>query len=73
LSARVGEFFRTTKPKDKEAAPTKVDENPPTIDEPAPVAPLENPAIEGEISTEAPAEVKPEEVAAAPVAQPAEV
>jgi len=42
LSSRVGHFF---KPKQKEdvATPAKVDENPPKIDEPAPVAPLENP------------------------------
>jgi hypothetical protein len=42
LSSRVGELF---KPKKVESAtPAKVDENPPKIDEPAPVAPLENPA-----------------------------
>lgn len=64
LSARVGEFFKSNKPKDKEAAPTKVDENPPKIDEPAPVAPLENPAADGE--TKAPAaEAKPTETPAA--------
>jgi hypothetical protein len=42
LSSRVGELF---KPKKYETTtPAKVDENPPKIDEPAPVAPLENPA-----------------------------
>jgi hypothetical protein len=42
LSSRVGDLF---KPKKVETAtPAKVDENPPKIDEPAPVAPLENPA-----------------------------
>ena len=44
LSSRVGELF---KPKKAETpTPAKVDENPPKIDEPAPVAPLENPATE---------------------------
>lgn len=77
MSARVGEFFRTNKPKDKEAAPAKVDENPPKIDEPAPVAPLENPAVEGEPKAEeaaAPDDTpKPEETPAAPVPQATEV
>jgi len=42
LSSRVGEFF---KPKKAETAtPAKVDENPPTIDSPPPVEPLEHPA-----------------------------
>jgi hypothetical protein len=42
LSSRVGEFF---KPKKVEAsAPAKVDQYPPTIEEPVRVAPLENPA-----------------------------
>jgi hypothetical protein len=63
LSSRVGELF---KPKKTETAtPAKVDENPPKIDEPAPVAPLEHPATEA-----APAPVeepKPEVPPAAPV------
>lgn len=42
LSARVGEFFKS-KPKDV-SPPAKVDEAPPKIEEPTPVAPLENPA-----------------------------
>jgi len=42
LSSRVGELFKSKKV--ESAAPAKVDENPPKIDEPAPVAPLENPA-----------------------------
>ncbi|OJA14881.1 hypothetical protein AZE42_00801, partial [Rhizopogon vesiculosus] len=42
LSARVGELFKS---KTKEVSPpAKVDEHPPKIDEPAPVAPLEDPA-----------------------------
>jgi len=44
LSARVGEFF---KPKSREVShPAKVDEAPPKIEEPTPVAPLENPAAD---------------------------
>jgi len=42
LSARVGEFFKS-KPKEV-SPPAKVDEAPPKIEEPTPVAPLENPA-----------------------------
>lgn len=45
LSARVGDFFKT-KPRSEITAPSKVDENPPKIDEPVPVAPLENIASE---------------------------
>ena len=70
LSARVGDLF---KPRHKEpAVPAKVPEvdQPPKIEEPAPVAPLENPAAE-EPAAEAPApaaeEPKPE-APAAPVA-----
>ena len=70
LSARVGDLF---KPRHKEpAVPAKVPEvdAPPKIEEPAPVAPLENPAAE-EPAAEAPApaaeEPKPE-APAAPVA-----
>lgn len=72
LSARVGDFF---KPKHKEpAVPAKVveaEDAPPKIEEPTPVAPLENPAAEeGEAApaaTEAPAaeEPKPEAAVAA--------
>jgi len=44
----------------------KVDEHPPKIDEPTPVAPLENPASEGLVPAETPAEpVKPGLVVAA--------
>jgi len=46
LSARVGDFFKS-KPKAEVAPPAKVDEHTPKIDEPVPVAPLENPASEG--------------------------
>jgi len=49
LSARVTGFFRP-KPNNKSGEtsplPLKVDENPPKIDEPTPVAPLENPDAE---------------------------
>ncbi|KAG6821852.1 hypothetical protein H0H93_006969, partial [Arthromyces matolae] len=38
-------FFKS-KPKAEVATPAKVDEHPPKIEEPAPVAPLENPASE---------------------------
>jgi hypothetical protein len=67
LSSRVNEFFR---PKKLDATtPAKVDENPPKIDEPAPVAPLENPATT--TSAEATTEVAPEEPKAeAPPAAP---
>lgn len=44
LSARVNEFFKT-KPKEVHP-PAKVDEAPPKIEEPTPVAPLENPAAD---------------------------
>ena len=43
LSARVGDFFKS-KPKAEVATPAKINENPPVIDEPTLVAPLENPA-----------------------------
>jgi hypothetical protein len=68
LSSRVNEFFR---PKKLETTtPAKVDENPPKIDEPAPVAPLENPATatSAEVTTDpAPEEPKAEVPPAAPV------
>jgi hypothetical protein len=41
ISARVGDFFKV-KPKTEVASAAKVDEHPPKIDQPAPVAPLEN-------------------------------
>ena len=42
LSSRVNELFKSRKV--EAATQPKVDENPPKIDEPTPVAPLENPA-----------------------------
>jgi hypothetical protein len=45
LSTRVGDFFKP-KSKSEVTTPPKVAENPPKIDEPKPVAPLENPASE---------------------------
>jgi len=61
LSTRVADLFKA-KPKSEVVTPAKVDEHPPKIDEPVPVAPLENPATEA-------AEVKAQEPveAAAPV------
>jgi len=46
LSARVGDLFKPKSKQPSESTPAKVEENPPKIDEPAPVAPLENPAAE---------------------------
>lgn len=66
LSSRVGEFFKPRKP--ESTAPAKVDENPPKIDEPTPVAPLENPA-----TTTAEAVSAPTPVVAAEEPKPAEV
>ena len=64
LSARVGDFF---KPKHKEpAVPAKVveaEDAPPKIEEPTPVAPLENPAAEAEAEA-APAAAATEEAPA---------
>jgi len=54
LSARVGDLFKS-KPKTEVTTPPKVNENPPVLEEPTPVAPLENPA------SEAAPEVKVEE------------
>lgn len=54
---RVAEFFKA-KPKQDVSPPAKVDEYPPMIDEPAPVAPLDIPASE---NAAAPAETIPEE------------
>lgn len=71
LSARVGDFFKQ-KSKPEVTTPAKVDEHPPKIDEPAPVAPLENPASEA--TAEAPAVVAEtkvdESTEAAPAAAP---
>jgi hypothetical protein len=63
LSARVGDFFKP-KPKTEVTTPAKVDEYPPKIDQPEPVAPLENPASE-EAKVEA---AKPVEASAPVVA-----
>lgn len=60
LSARVTDFFKV-RTKSETPATAKVEENPPKIEEPAPVAPLENPA-DGE--TAAPAKEEPKEEAA---------
>jgi len=69
LSARVGDLFKA-KSKTEVATPAKVDEHPPKIDEPEPVAPLENPAT-GEAPA-AQAETKAEEPVAdvAPTSAP---
>ena len=66
LSARVGDLFSRGKPKPEVATPAKVDEHPPKIDEPTPVAPLENPASEPAVP-----ESKPEETAKPIEAAPA--
>lgn len=58
LSARVGDLFRS-KPKTELSTPAKVDEHPPVIDEPAPVAPLENPASSEAAPAAAPAAEEP--------------
>jgi len=68
LSARVGDLF-----KKKSEAPTtaRVDELPPKIDEPTPVAPLENPATDASVPAETPAETEPaKSVEAVPTATP---
>ena len=52
LSARIGTLFRAKSSKDEASHPAKVEEHPPKIEEPAPVAPLENPASEGEAKKE---------------------
>jgi len=67
LSARVGDLFKSTK-RSEVSTPAKVDENPPKIDEPAPVAPLENPASES--APEATHDESVEPVEAAPAAVP---
>jgi hypothetical protein len=62
LSSRVVEFLKTNKA--DHAVPPKVDENPPKIDKPEPVAPLEHPAVS---SAEPTSETKPEAPPVAPV------
>lgn len=52
LSARVGDFFKA-RTKSEVPVPAKVEENPPKIEEPTPVAPLENPAAEEAAATPA--------------------
>jgi len=54
MSAVVGDYFR--KNKSDVPATAKVDEHPPKIDEPTPVAPLENPASESSVPAVTPAE-----------------
>ena len=67
LSARVGDLFKKRHP--EITASAKVDERPPKIDEPTPVAPLENPASEALVPTGTPAEpVGPAPTAAVVVA-----
>lgn len=55
LSSRVGNFFKPKRQEDV-TTPAKVDENPPKIDEPEPVAPLENPVENKTEEVAAPAE-----------------
>lgn len=65
LSARVTGFFKPKhRPEETSPLPAKVDENPPKIDEPTPVAPLENPTEEAktaEVAPETTEETKPAE------------
>lgn len=52
LSARVNDFFKS---RTREVShPAKVDEAPPKLEEPAPVAPLENPATDSAPAVEEP-------------------
>lgn len=62
LSARVTDLFKSKKSESSTAA--KIDENPPVIEEQAPVAPLEHPAVEPPAQAEDP---KPEVPPAAAV------
>jgi hypothetical protein len=55
LSTRITGLFKS-KAREEVNTPAKVDENPPKIDEPAPVAPLENPVETSEAPAAAPAE-----------------
>jgi hypothetical protein len=66
LSARVGDFFKP-KSKSEVTTPLRVAENPPMIDVPEPVAPLDNPASEAAKVEEPsePAEVTTPVIAAA--------
>ena len=61
LSGRVGDLFKA-KAKAEVATPVKVDDHPPKIDEPKPVASLENPATEEAPAVEA--QTKAEELVA---------
>ena len=67
ISARVTDFFKIRK--QEVNAPAKVDENPPVIDEPTPLPPLENPATDAPaaVAAEPPAEATEPAPAAAPV------
>ncbi|KAG6376443.1 NOL1/NOP2/sun family-domain-containing protein [Boletus reticuloceps] len=67
ISARVTEFFKAKKAEVN--APAKVDENPPVIDQPTPLPPLEHPATDATAAatTEQPAESSEPAPAAAPV------
>lgn len=67
LSARVGDLFKS-KPKPEVTPPAKVDEHPPKIDEPEPVAPLENPASDDVPKVEGEESAQPVEAAAPVVA-----
>lgn len=62
----MGDLFFRSKPKTESSTPAKVDEHPPVIDEPAPVAPLENPASSEPAPAEAAAPVVEEPVPAEP-------
>ena len=53
ISARVTDFFKIKK--QEVNTPAKVDENPPVIDEPTPLPPLENPATDAPPAPTAPA------------------
>lgn len=61
------DFFKLKK--QEVNAPSKVDENPPVIDEPAPLPPLEDPAVDAPVpaAAEPPAETSEPAPAAAPV------
>jgi hypothetical protein len=56
LSARINEFLKPKAKESREPSNPKISEQPPKIDEPAPVAPLEYPPAEAaQAKTEAPA------------------
>ena len=67
LSSRVTDFFKIKK--QEVNAPAKVDENPPVIDTPVPLAPLENPATDAP----APAAAEPPAEAVEPAPAPTPV